>query len=69
MSGRIIFMTEEASMEATLRTLLPKLFQDFREFEHWLILHHQGKSDLERSYPRKMTEWREPWGAFHHLAG
>jgi len=60
MSGRIIFMTEEASMEATLRTLLPKLFQDFREFEHWLILHHQGKSDLERSYPRKMTEWREP---------
>jgi hypothetical protein len=60
MSGRIIFMTEEASMEATLRKLLPKLFPNFREHEHWLIIHHQGKSDLERSYPRKMKEWREP---------
>ena len=47
-------------MDATLRNLLPKLFPDFREFEHWLIIYHQGKSDLERSYPRKMTEWREP---------
>ena len=47
-------------MDATLRNLLPKLFPDFREYEHWLIIHHQGKSDLERSYPRKMKEWREP---------
>jgi hypothetical protein len=60
MTGRIVFMTEEPSMDATLRNLLPKLFPDFREFEHWLIIHHQGKSDLERSYPRKMKEWREP---------
>ena len=60
MSGRIVFMTEEPSMDATLRNLLPKLFPDFREFEHWLIIHHQGKSDLERSYPIKMREWREP---------
>lgn len=28
--------------------------------EHWLIIQHQGKSDLERSYPRKMKAWREP---------
>lgn len=47
-------------MDATLRNLRPKLFLDFREYEHWLIIHHQGKSDLERSYPRKMKEWREP---------
>ena len=47
-------------MDATLRNLLPKLFPDFRESEHWLIIPHQGKSDLERSYPRKMKEWREP---------
>lgn len=60
MNGRIIFMTEEASMDATLRNLLPKLFPELREYEHWLIIHHQGKSDLERSYPRKMKEWREP---------
>lgn len=47
-------------MDATLRNLLPKLFPELREYEHWLIIHHQGKSDLERSYPRKMKEWREP---------
>lgn len=47
-------------MGATLRHLLPKLYPEFREYEHWLIIDHQGKSDLERSYPRKMKEWREP---------
>ena len=47
-------------MDATLRNLLPKLFPDFREYEHWLIIHHQGRSDLERSYPIKMKAWREP---------
>jgi Domain of unknown function (DUF4276) len=60
MSGRIIFMTEEESMGRTLRAVLPKQFPDFLETEHWLILNHQGKSDLELSYPRKMREWREP---------
>ena len=47
-------------MEVTLRALLPKLLPDFRELKHWMIISHQGKSDLERSYPRKMKEWREP---------
>lgn len=47
-------------MNATLRNLLPKLFPELREYEHWIIIHHQGKSDLEQSYPRKMKEWREP---------
>ncbi|CAK0760795.1 DUF4276 family protein [Gammaproteobacteria bacterium] len=47
-------------MDAALRNLLPKLVPNLREYEHWLIIHHQGKSDLERSYPRKMREWREP---------
>lgn len=47
-------------MDAALRNLLPKLFAEFREYEHWLIIHHQGKSDLERSFPRKMKAWREP---------
>ena len=60
MSGRIIFMTEEPSMGQTLRNLLPKVSPEFREFEHWLILNHQGKSDLERSFPKKMRNWQEP---------
>ena len=47
-------------MGETLRYLLPKLYPDFLENEHWLIINHQGKSDLERSYPRKMTHWGEP---------
>ena len=60
MRGRIIFMTEEPSMGQTLRNLLPKVCPEFREFEHWLILNHQGKSDLERSFPKKMRNWQEP---------
>lgn len=47
-------------MGATLRQLLPKLCPDFREHEDWLILNHNGKTDLEASYPRKMREWQEP---------
>jgi hypothetical protein len=60
MTGRIIFMTEEPSMGQTLRHILPKVCPDFREFEHWLILNHQGRSDLEQSFPRKMRHWQEP---------
>ena len=56
MSGRIIFLTEEESMAVTIRNLLPKLFPAFHEYEHWIIIPHQGKSDLERSYPLKMKE-------------
>lgn len=47
-------------MEATLRNLLPTMYPEFLEFEHWLIISHQGKSDLEASFPKKMREWREP---------
>ena len=60
MKGRIIFMTEEESMGKALRELLPRLFPAFLEHEHWLILDHKGKSDLEASYPKKMRAWREP---------
>lgn len=60
MKGRIIFMTEEESMGKVLRELLPKLSPGFIEYQHWLILDHKGKSDLEASYPRKMRAWREP---------
>ncbi len=60
MKGRIVFMTEEESMGKTLRELLPKLFPRCQEHEHWLILDHGGKSDLETSYPKKMSAWGEP---------
>ena len=47
-------------MAAALRKIMPDRFPDFRELEHWIVIPHQGKSDLERSYPRKMRTWRAP---------
>lgn len=47
-------------MSVTLRAVLPRVFPDFCEAEHWLVIDHQGKSDLEASFPRKMSAWREP---------
>jgi len=64
MTGRVIFLTEEASVGAVIRHVLSQLFPALREYEHWIIISHQGKSDLERSYPRKMKEWREPGARF-----
>lgn len=64
MSGRIIFLTEEESMEHVIRNLLPNFFPDFRENEHWLVISHRGKSDLERSFPRRLREWKEPDARF-----
>lgn len=64
MSGRIIFMTEEESMGMALREIIPKVFPSLCEYEHWLILDHEGKSDLEASYPRKMKQWGEPGAKF-----
>ena len=60
MKDRIIFMTEEESMGNALRELLPKLFPGFLEYQHWIVLDHKGKSDLESSYPKKMRAWTEP---------
>ena len=64
MKGRIIFLTEEPSMGAALRQLLPKMHPHLKEYEHWLIINHNGKTDLEASYPRKLRAWREPGSRF-----
>ena len=47
-------------MKALLQKILPKLAPDFREFEHWLVIEHEGKSDLEKSFPLKVPQWQEP---------
>lgn len=47
-------------MKALLRKILPKLAPDFRENEHWLVIEHEGKSDLEKSFPIKVQQWQEP---------
>lgn len=62
--SRIVFLLEEPSMVALLRGVLPKVFPDWVENQHWLALPHQGKSDLEASVPRKLRAWHVPGDRF-----
>jgi hypothetical protein len=64
MQGRIIFLLEEPSMKALLNGLLPRLLPGLRAEQHFLCVPHEGKSDLDRSIPRKLTAWREPAARF-----
>ena len=46
-------------MGRALEVLLPKLWPGGAEKSDWLIINHQGKSQLESSYPRKLRTWNE----------
>jgi Domain of unknown function (DUF4276) len=61
---RIVFLVEEPSMVELLRAVLPKVFPGWVEGQHWLALAHQGKSDLEKSVPRKLRAWNRPEDRF-----
>ena len=54
--GRVVFLLEEDSMKALLQGLLPRIFPKL----DFLCVAHEGKSDLERSIPRKLRGWRSP---------
>lgn len=58
MNGRIVFLLEEPSMKTLLQGLLPRLFPGWVEHQHFLCIPHEGKSDLDRSIPRKLSAWR-----------
>lgn len=58
--SRLIFLLEERSMQVLLDGLLPRLFPDLC----FLCVPHEGKSDLEKSIPRKLRAWREPGARF-----
>lgn len=60
MKGRVIFLLEEPSMKALLDDWLPRLFPGWTEGQHFQCIKHEGKSDLENSFPRKLRAWREP---------
>ena len=60
MNGRIVFLLEEQSMKTLLDALLPRLFPGWVERQHFLCVQHEGKSDLDKSIPRKLKAWREP---------
>lgn len=64
MQGRIIFLLEEPSMKVLLDGLLPRMLPGLNEGEHFQCVPHQGKSDLDRSIPRKLAAWREPGARF-----
>lgn len=57
----LVILTEESSMKTTLQHILPKLGISLDGVR---IIAHQGKSDLERSIPRKLRGWLEPDARF-----
>lgn len=57
----LVFLLEEASMKAFLEGLLPRLLPDEVDF---ILVPHEGKSDLQRSIPRKLRGWRAPGARF-----
>lgn len=60
MKGRIVFLLEEPSMKILLDDLMPRIFPGLRVQEHFQCIPHEGKTDLDRSIPRKLKAWREP---------
>ena len=60
MMGRVVFLLEEPSMKTLLLELLPRLIPGWQHGTHFLLVPHEGKTDLEKSIPRKLKAWREP---------
>jgi len=54
---KLVFLLEERSMKEFLRGLLPRILPAGCEFQ---LIPHEGKSDLEKSIPRKLRAWLEP---------
>lgn len=64
MQGRLVFLLEEPSMKHLLEGLLPRLMPGWVAGQHFLCVPHEGKSDLDRSVPRKLAAWRVPGDRF-----
>jgi hypothetical protein len=64
MTGKIVFLLEEPSMQALLDNWLPRLFPGWIHGVHFLCIPHEGKTDLDRSIPRKLSSWRMPGDRF-----
>lgn len=57
----LVVFVEEASMEAALRVLIPKIGVCPSNVQ---IVTHQGKSDLDASWRRKLPAWNTPGTRF-----
>ena len=64
MQGRLIFLVEEPSMKVLLDGLLPRVFPGWQKGTHFMCVPHEGKSDLDKSAPRKLKEWKVPGDRF-----
>jgi len=53
----IIVLTEERSMEETVRFLMEKHRPDLAEGLNWFVFSYNGKSDLERNIVTRMRQW------------
>lgn len=58
---KIVFLVEGQSEEAFLKELLPRILPEQTD---WLVISHDGKRDLELSFPRKLRAWGEPGVSF-----
>lgn len=57
----LVFLLEEPSMKAFLEGLLPRVLPEHVQV---ILIPHHGKSDLEKSIPRKLRAWRAPDARF-----
>ena len=64
MAGRLVFLLEEPSMKLLLEGLLPRLMPGWVAGHHFVCVPHEGKSDLDRSIPRKLSAWQIPGDRF-----
>ncbi len=62
--GRVIFLLEEPSMKTFLLEYLPRLVPGWKHEQDFLLIPHEGKSDLDKSLANKLRNWREPGARF-----
>jgi hypothetical protein len=54
---QLVFLLEEASIAEVLKVIVPDLVPKCTDCR---FISHEGKSDLEKSIPRKLKAWRTP---------
>ena len=64
MAGRLAFLLEGPSMKLLLEALPPRLLPGWVARQPFLCIPHEGKSDLDRSIPRKLSAWQIPGDRF-----
>ncbi len=57
----LVFLLEDRSMAALLEALLPRIVPSDVVFR---LIPHEGKSDLDKSIPRKLKAWQDPGAIF-----